>query len=87
MIEVQELYKYYGEKRALGPVEASIARGEVVGHHAPPQSRRWPRARASAPIRFGHAPNGGTIACAPFPVKGEPPCHTPSMRRLAGEVL
>ncbi len=31
MIEVQELYKYYGEKRALGPVEASIARGEVVG--------------------------------------------------------
>ncbi len=31
MIEVSELYKYYGEKRALGPVEASIARGEVVG--------------------------------------------------------
>jgi ABC-2 type transport system ATP-binding protein len=31
VIEVQELYKYYGEKRALGPVEASIARGEVVG--------------------------------------------------------
>ncbi len=31
MIEVSELYKYYGERRALGPVEASIAQGEVVG--------------------------------------------------------
>lgn len=31
MIEVQELYKYYGEKRALGPVEASIEKGEVIG--------------------------------------------------------
>lgn len=31
MIEVQDLYKYYGEKRALGPVEASIATGEVIG--------------------------------------------------------
>src|SRR5690606_6756314 len=29
--EVQELYKYYGEKRALGPVEASIEKGEVIG--------------------------------------------------------
>lgn len=31
MIEVQELYKYYGEKRALGPLEASIDKGEVIG--------------------------------------------------------
>lgn len=31
MIEVQELYKYYGEKRALGPVEARIEQGEVIG--------------------------------------------------------
>lgn len=31
MIEVQDLYKYYGEKRALGPVEASIEKGEVIG--------------------------------------------------------
>ena len=31
MIEVQDLYKYYGEKRALGPVEASIDKGEVIG--------------------------------------------------------
>jgi ABC-2 type transport system ATP-binding protein len=31
VIEVHELYKYYGEKRALGPVEARIEQGEVIG--------------------------------------------------------
>ena len=31
MIEIQDLYKYYGEKRAIGPVDATIENGEVVG--------------------------------------------------------
>lgn len=31
MIEIEGLYKYYGEYRALGPLSATIADGEVVG--------------------------------------------------------
>ncbi len=31
MIEIRELYKYYGNFRALGPLEATVERGEVVG--------------------------------------------------------
>jgi ABC-2 type transport system ATP-binding protein len=31
MIEVRDLYKYYGERRAVGPVSFSIAKGEIVG--------------------------------------------------------
>ncbi len=31
MIEIQDVYKYYGEKRAIGPVDATIEDGEVVG--------------------------------------------------------
>jgi ABC-2 type transport system ATP-binding protein len=31
MIEIDGLYKYYGEYRALGPLTATIADGEVVG--------------------------------------------------------
>lgn len=31
MIEIRQLYKYYGERRALGPISAEIAQGEIVG--------------------------------------------------------
>jgi len=31
VIEIQELYKYYGDRRAIGPLTTSIAQGEVVG--------------------------------------------------------
>lgn len=31
MIEIRDLYKYYGHRRALGPVSATIAEGEIVG--------------------------------------------------------
>ncbi len=31
MIEIRELYKYYGDFRALGPLEATVERGEVIG--------------------------------------------------------
>lgn len=31
MIEIRELYKYYGEARALGPVSVEIDQGEIVG--------------------------------------------------------
>jgi ABC-2 type transport system ATP-binding protein len=31
VIEIQDLYKYYGEQRAVGPVSASIKEGEIVG--------------------------------------------------------
>jgi len=31
MIEVRELYKYYGEHRAAGPLSFSIEKGEIVG--------------------------------------------------------
>lgn len=31
MIEVRDLYKYYGDRRALGPVSFDIAQGEIVG--------------------------------------------------------
>jgi ABC-2 type transport system ATP-binding protein len=31
MIEVRDLYKYYGEQRAAGPLSFSIAQGEIVG--------------------------------------------------------
>jgi ABC-2 type transport system ATP-binding protein len=31
VIEIQELYKYYGDQRAVGPVTTSIQRGEIVG--------------------------------------------------------
>jgi ABC-2 type transport system ATP-binding protein len=31
MIEVQNLFKYYGERRAAGPLSFSIAQGEIVG--------------------------------------------------------
>jgi ABC-2 type transport system ATP-binding protein len=31
VIEIRELYKYYGEHRALGPVSVEIAQGEIVG--------------------------------------------------------
>jgi ABC-2 type transport system ATP-binding protein len=31
VIEIQELYKYYGDRRAVGPVSATIESGEIVG--------------------------------------------------------
>ncbi|MBX3128578.1 MAG: ABC transporter ATP-binding protein [Polyangiaceae bacterium] len=31
MIEISELYKYYGDRRAVGPVTATIDKGEIVG--------------------------------------------------------
>jgi ABC-2 type transport system ATP-binding protein len=31
VIEIRELYKYYGDRRAVGPVSASIESGEIVG--------------------------------------------------------
>ncbi len=31
VIEIRELYKYYGEARALGPLSAEIGQGEIVG--------------------------------------------------------
>ena len=31
MIEITDLYKYYGERRAIGPLSCSIADGEIVG--------------------------------------------------------
>ncbi|MFO7177926.1 MAG: ABC transporter ATP-binding protein [Pseudomonadota bacterium] len=31
MIEIRDLYKYYGDRRALGPVTADIAEGEIIG--------------------------------------------------------
>ena len=31
MIEVRDLYKYYGDRRAVGPLSFAIAEGEIVG--------------------------------------------------------
>ncbi len=31
MIEIQELYKYYGDQRAIGPLTTNIERGEIIG--------------------------------------------------------
>jgi ABC-2 type transport system ATP-binding protein len=31
VIEIQELYKYYGDQRAVGPLSTSIERGEIIG--------------------------------------------------------
>jgi ABC-2 type transport system ATP-binding protein len=31
VIEIQELYKYYGDQRAVGPLTTSIQRGEIIG--------------------------------------------------------
>ncbi len=31
MIEITDLYKYYGERRAIGPLSCTIEKGEVVG--------------------------------------------------------
>lgn len=31
MIEIQDLYKYYGDRRVVGPLSASIQKGEIVG--------------------------------------------------------
>jgi ABC-2 type transport system ATP-binding protein len=31
VIEIRELYKYYGDRRAVGPVSATIEDGEIVG--------------------------------------------------------
>jgi ABC-2 type transport system ATP-binding protein len=31
VIEIQDLYKYYGDRRAVGPLSASIAKGEIIG--------------------------------------------------------
>lgn len=31
MIEIQELYKYYGDRRAIGPLSTNIGKGEVIG--------------------------------------------------------
>src|SRR5215813_9304555 len=31
MIEVRDLYKYYGERRGVGPLSFTIDKGEIVG--------------------------------------------------------
>jgi ABC-2 type transport system ATP-binding protein len=31
VIEIQDLFKYYGDRRVVGPVSATIQRGEIVG--------------------------------------------------------
>ena len=31
MIEIRDLYKYYGDRRAVGPLSATIEQGEIVG--------------------------------------------------------
>jgi ABC-2 type transport system ATP-binding protein len=31
VIEIQELYKYYGDRRAIGPISIQIEEGEIVG--------------------------------------------------------
>jgi ABC-2 type transport system ATP-binding protein len=31
VIEIQELYKYYGDRRAIGPLTTEIQKGEIIG--------------------------------------------------------
>ncbi|MFZ5891354.1 MAG: ABC transporter ATP-binding protein [Myxococcota bacterium] len=31
MIQIQELYKYYGDRRAIGPLSIEVTKGEIVG--------------------------------------------------------
>src|SRR6266704_2037692 len=31
MIEIQDLTKYYGDRKAVGPMSFSIAKGEIIG--------------------------------------------------------
>lgn len=31
VIEIEDLYKYYGERRAVGPLSATIEQGEIIG--------------------------------------------------------
>jgi ABC-2 type transport system ATP-binding protein len=31
VIEIQDLYKYYGDRRAVGPLSTEIAKGEIIG--------------------------------------------------------
>ena len=31
MIEIRDLFKYYGDRRAVGPLSATIEKGEIVG--------------------------------------------------------
>jgi ABC-2 type transport system ATP-binding protein len=31
VIEIRDLYKYYGDRRAIGPLNAEIQQGEIVG--------------------------------------------------------
>jgi ABC-2 type transport system ATP-binding protein len=31
VIEIQDLYKYYGDRRAVGPLSTQIAKGEIIG--------------------------------------------------------
>lgn len=69
MIEIQELYKYYGDRRAIGPVSVAIEPGQIVGLLGLNGAGKTTTLRILA---CDLLPTSGTVKVAGFDVVSQP---------------
>ncbi|HWA75138.1 MAG TPA: ABC transporter ATP-binding protein [Polyangiaceae bacterium] len=69
VIEIQELYKYYGDRRAIGPLSIQIEEGEIVGLLGLNGAGKTTTLRVLA---CDLVPTSGTVKVGGFDVVGQP---------------
>jgi ABC-2 type transport system ATP-binding protein len=69
VIEIQELYKYYGDRRAIGPLSIQIEEGEIVGLLGLNGAGKTTTLRVLA---CDLVPTSGTVKIGGFDVVSEP---------------
>jgi ABC-2 type transport system ATP-binding protein len=69
VIEIQELYKYYGDRRAIGPLSIQIEEGEIVGLLGLNGAGKTTTLRVLA---CDLLPTSGTVRIGGFDVVGQP---------------
>lgn len=69
VIEIEELYKYYGDRRAIGPLSVRIEKGEIVGLLGLNGAGKTTTLRMLA---CDLVPTSGTVKIGGFDVVGQP---------------
>ena len=82
VIEIQELYKYYGDRRAIGPLSTRIAQGEVVGLLGLNGAGKTTTLRVLA---CDLLPTSGSVRVAGSAVRRHDRARVPLVRRTAAQ--